>query len=61
LDIKAYLLLGLWAQEATSSSLAGFVSIFTHGLGWSTEELEVFLAEVRGDLKNSKIHSYWPM
>jgi hypothetical protein len=52
----------LWAHEATASSLSGLsIAIFTHGLGWSTKELEVFLVEVRKDLKNSKIHSYWPM
>ena len=53
---------GLWAHEATTSSLSGLsIARFTHGLGWSAEELEVFLVEVRKDLKNSKIHSYWPM
>ena len=53
---------GLWAHEATASSLSGLsAAIFTHGLGWSIEELEVFLADVRKDLKNSKIHSYVPM
>ncbi|RDW65158.1 hypothetical protein BP5796_09850 [Coleophoma crateriformis] len=54
--------IGLWAHEATISNLTGLsIALFTHGLGWSTEELEVFLAEVRGDIKNSKIHSYWPI
>ncbi|KAH8764093.1 TAM domain methyltransferase, partial [Hyaloscypha sp. PMI_1271] len=54
--------IGLWAHEVTASSLSGLsIAIFTHGLGWSAEELEVFLVEVRKDLKNSKIHSYWPM
>lgn len=53
---------GLWSHEATDSSLSGLsTAIFTHGLGWSTQELEVFLADVRKDMKNSKIHSYWPM
>lgn len=37
------------------------VALFTRALNWSTEELEVFLADVRKDIKNSKIHSYWPM
>lgn len=52
----------MWAQEATTNSLTGLsISLFTNGLGWSAEELEVFLVEVRKDIKNSKIHSYWPM
>jgi hypothetical protein len=53
---------GLWAHEVTMSNLSGLsIALFTHGLGWSVEELEVFLADVRKDLKNSKIHSYMPM
>lgn len=53
---------GLWAHEATASSLSGLsIAIFTHGLGWSSDELEVFLANVRKDLRSSRIHSYWSM
>lgn len=53
---------GLWAHEATKNSLAALsITTFTHALGWTTEEIEVFLAEVRADLRNTKIHSYWPM
>jgi hypothetical protein len=53
---------GLWAHEVTMSNLSGLsIALFTHGLGWSVEELEVFLADVRKDLKNSKIHSYMAM
>lgn len=43
-------------------SLAVFTrEIGQGGLGWSNEELEVFLTGVRKDLKNMAIHSYWPM
>ena len=53
---------GLWAHEVTISNLSGLsIALFTHGLGWRIEELEVFLADVRKDMKNSRIHSYWPM
>jgi hypothetical protein len=53
---------GLWAHEVTISNLSGLsIALFTHGLGWRTEELEVFLSDVRKDMKNSRIHSYWPM
>lgn len=31
------------------------------GLGWSSKELEVYLAAVRKDIKDPRIHSYWPM
>jgi hypothetical protein len=30
--------------------------IFTNVLGWSREQIEVFLIDVRKDLKNRKIH-----
>ena len=36
------------------------VKIFTNCLGWSLQELEVFLVQVRTELKRKSIHSYWP-
>ena len=41
-------------MAAESYSLA----LFTRVLGWSVEECQVFLAGVRNDLKNPKVHSY---
>jgi hypothetical protein len=53
---------GLWSHEATTSNLNGMsIALFTRGLNWSAEETEVFLVDVRKDMKNSRIHSYWPM
>jgi len=42
------------------------LAIFTrpkeqNGLGWSVEELEALLAEVRREFKDASIHAYWPM
>jgi hypothetical protein len=34
---------------------------FTNGLGWTTADVEVLLVDVRKDIKNRNIHSYWPM
>lgn len=34
---------------------------FTRGLGWSSEETLVFCAQTRKDLKDPRIHAYWPM
>lgn len=31
------------------------------GLGMSSEEMELLLVDVRRDLKDRRIHSYWPM
>jgi hypothetical protein len=52
----------MWAHEATVSNLGGLTTaLFTRGHAWSAEEVEVYLAGVRKDMKDSKIHSYWPM
>lgn len=32
-----------------------------NGLGWSNEEVQVLLAGVRKDLRDTNIHAYWPM
>jgi hypothetical protein len=37
------------------------MAVFTRGLGWSNEELEVFLAEVRKSMKDTSVHGYYPM
>ncbi len=31
-----------------------------HGLGWTVDKLEVYLAEVRKELKRGHMHTYWP-
>ena len=33
--------------------------VFTKGLGWSIEELEVLLMEVRRECKMKSMHAYW--
>lgn len=30
-------------------------------MGWSVEEIQVFLAEVRNDIKNTSMHAFLPM
>lgn len=37
------------------------MGIFTRALGWTKKETEVFLAGVRKDMRDTKIHSYWKM
>jgi hypothetical protein len=37
------------------------MALFTRGLGWTKEELEVFLVEVRKSMKDKSIHGYYPM
>jgi hypothetical protein len=52
----------MWSLEDMGSALEGFsLAPFTRVLGWSREEVEVFLVNVRKELKNPRIHAYWSM
>ncbi|KAL2061573.1 hypothetical protein VTL71DRAFT_6950 [Oculimacula yallundae] len=54
--------LGMWMHENFSTGLAGLsMAVFTRGLGWSQEELEVFLVDVRKSMKDPKVHGYYPI
>lgn len=35
--------------------------LFTNVLAWSPDAVEVFLVDVRKDLKNKNIHAYFPV
>ena len=53
---------GLFGLVALLEGMSGLsVKIFVELLGWQHEELEVFLAEVRNELKKKAIHMYWPV
>jgi hypothetical protein len=53
---------GIWTEQNFCNGLYGLsVALFTRGLGWTAEETEVFLVNVRKDLKDRRIHAYWPM
>lgn len=54
-------LLGAWEMENLLSNLDGLVMrLFQKALGWSPEEVSVFLVDVRKEIKNKNIHAYWP-
>ena len=54
--------LGLWQQTNFLDGLTGFTyASHTRILGWSKEEVEVFLAKVRKDINNKGMHTYLPM
>lgn len=54
--------LGRWHLINTLDGLHGFtVRPFTAVLGMSVEEVELLLMNVRKDIANRRIHSYWPM
>jgi hypothetical protein len=52
----------MWVLEDLGPGLEGLsMALFTRILGWTKEETDVFLAGVRKDMKNTKIHAYWNM
>jgi hypothetical protein len=54
--------IGMWNCENLLSGLHGFtMATFTRVLGWAPEEVEVFVADVRKEMKDTKIHAYWNM
>lgn len=59
---KKYKELGAWNNENASTAIEALtMAPFTRGLGWSREQVEVFLIDLRKDWNDPKIHAYWPM
>ncbi|KAG5747653.1 hypothetical protein H9Q70_009664 [Fusarium xylarioides] len=54
-------LLGAWEMENLLSGLEAMVTrMFRKGLGWTDAEVTVFLAFLRKEIKNPRMHGYWP-
>ncbi|KAL8404367.1 hypothetical protein RB594_009279 [Gaeumannomyces avenae] len=54
--------LGAWSLENMDAALEGAsLAPLTRGLGWTKEEVLVLVAQVRKDLRNTRIHAYWPI
>ncbi|KAG9680604.1 S-adenosyl-L-methionine-dependent methyltransferase, partial [Aureobasidium melanogenum] len=54
--------LGNWNMINILEGLEGFcLALMTRGLGWTKEEVDVFVAKVSADVKNRGIHAYYPM
>ncbi|KAL8388154.1 hypothetical protein RB595_009419 [Gaeumannomyces hyphopodioides] len=52
--------LGAWCLENIMQGLQALsLALFTRALGWKADELELFLVDVRKDLRNRNIHGYW--
>jgi hypothetical protein len=52
----------MWTCENLTSELSGIsMAFFTRVLGMTPEETEVFLVNVRKDMKDTKIHAYLPI
>ncbi|XEV02763.1 hypothetical protein FSHL1_008050 [Fusarium sambucinum] len=54
-------LLGAWEMENLLQGLEAMVTrMFQKGLGWTDAEVTVFLAFLRKEIKNPRMHGYWP-
>ena len=53
---------GLFCMVGIVDGVSGLSQrVFTKGLGWTIEEMEVLLMEVRNEFNSKRIHSYIPM
>ena len=54
-------LLGAWEMENLLHGLPGMVTrLFQTAFGWSQEQVEVYLVDLRKSIKDLKQHTYWP-
>jgi len=52
----------MWTLENADPQLEGIsMAIFTRFHGWSKQEVEIFVVDVRKEMRDTKIHVYWPM
>jgi hypothetical protein len=54
-------LVGAFEMENLLSGLSGMtLRLFRGALGWTAEEVQLFLLDVRKEIKNLQLHAYWP-
>ncbi|KAK4452012.1 Phosphoethanolamine N-methyltransferase [Podospora aff. communis PSN243] len=54
--------IGAWSAENFSQGVqAVSLMLFTNVLGWTVDQVEILLVDVRKDVKNRAIHGYWPI
>jgi hypothetical protein len=52
----------VWTYEDLGLGASGLsMALFTRALGWSPEQVELFLVDVRKGMRDRSIHGYWPM
>ena len=57
---EKYKELGRWALENFSWGCESMsLALFTRVLGWTVDEVRVFMVMVRRDLRNTTMHAYW--
>ncbi|KAL5322321.1 hypothetical protein ACEPPN_010294 [Leptodophora sp. 'Broadleaf-Isolate-01'] len=60
---KKMKMIGMWQNENIAGPQGGIeglsAALFTRVLGWSKMELDVFMAQVKSEHRNPRIHSYY--
>lgn len=57
-----YKQLGAWAHYCFTGPMEGMLmALFTRNLGWSTEEVIVFCAQLRAAFRDRNTHAYFPV
>ncbi|EPE05846.1 methyltransferase domain-containing protein [Ophiostoma piceae UAMH 11346] len=51
--------IGLYAQHAVDSDIEGFILFFTNVQQWSREQVQVYIAHLRKELRSLKHHVYY--
>jgi hypothetical protein len=55
-------LVGAFEMENLLYGLSGMVTrLFYKALKWTPEQLQVFLVDVRREIKNRNVHAYWSL
>ncbi|KAF7556738.1 hypothetical protein G7Z17_g1251 [Cylindrodendrum hubeiense] len=53
---------GAWNYQNIVTGLQGFLmAALTRGLGWKAEEVDVLAAEAKRNMRDRRVHAYWPM
>ena len=53
---------GLWTMTNFLEGVSGFsMAYFVRHLGWTPEDVQVFLVDVRKEVKDTSKHGYFPM
>lgn len=48
-------------QDFVTGLKAMSLALFTYGLGWPKDKIDVFLETVKIDILDERIHGYWPV
>ena len=54
-----YKTLGLWGRAAIEQDIGGTVGRMAHAIGWTKDEVAVWEAHLRTELRSLEVHAYY--